>query len=189
MPLKPCRECKTEVSTQAKTCPKCGVSNPVAPNKLVIFAALFGLFVVCVAVSSGDKKQGGTVAATAAVQAPAAREFVKESCSELAGMFDAGSSMTELQQKDAWRAYDDKWVKWVGTVTEVGETFGTLQLHLKCRAGTLTSDVIVSFPDNARAQLIALKPGTKVQFSAQLTGYSRFIGLSARKGELVAVGK
>lgn len=28
MALKPCRECKTEVSTEAKTCPKCGVANP-----------------------------------------------------------------------------------------------------------------------------------------------------------------
>jgi hypothetical protein len=28
MALKPCRECKKEVSTQAKTCPNCGVKNP-----------------------------------------------------------------------------------------------------------------------------------------------------------------
>ncbi len=28
MPLKPCRECKTEVSTEAATCPKCGVGSP-----------------------------------------------------------------------------------------------------------------------------------------------------------------
>jgi hypothetical protein len=28
MPLKPCRECKKEVSTEAKTCPHCGASKP-----------------------------------------------------------------------------------------------------------------------------------------------------------------
>lgn len=29
MALKPCRECKQEVSTEAKTCPHCGVAKPV----------------------------------------------------------------------------------------------------------------------------------------------------------------
>ena len=28
MALKPCKECKTEVSTKASKCPSCGVSNP-----------------------------------------------------------------------------------------------------------------------------------------------------------------
>jgi hypothetical protein len=34
MALKPCRECKKEVSTEAKTCPHCGVANPVAGASL-----------------------------------------------------------------------------------------------------------------------------------------------------------
>lgn len=33
MALKPCRECKKEVSTDAKTCPHCGVSNPTVAAK------------------------------------------------------------------------------------------------------------------------------------------------------------
>lgn len=28
MAMKPCRECGTEVSTKAKTCPHCGVDHP-----------------------------------------------------------------------------------------------------------------------------------------------------------------
>lgn len=32
MALKPCRECGQEVSTEAKTCPNCGVKHPA--NKL-----------------------------------------------------------------------------------------------------------------------------------------------------------
>ena len=28
MALKPCRECKQEVSTSAKVCPSCGIQNP-----------------------------------------------------------------------------------------------------------------------------------------------------------------
>ncbi len=30
MTLKPCRECRKEVSTQAKTCPQCGVPHPTS---------------------------------------------------------------------------------------------------------------------------------------------------------------
>lgn len=31
MAMKPCRECKEQVSTQAKTCPHCGTKNPANP--------------------------------------------------------------------------------------------------------------------------------------------------------------
>ena len=33
MALKPCRECKKKVSTEATTCPKCGVPNPTRIEK------------------------------------------------------------------------------------------------------------------------------------------------------------
>ncbi len=33
MPLKPCRECKKKVSTEAATCPSCGVPNPTSNTK------------------------------------------------------------------------------------------------------------------------------------------------------------
>ena len=33
MALKPCRECKKKVSTEAVTCPSCGVPNPTKPWK------------------------------------------------------------------------------------------------------------------------------------------------------------
>lgn len=35
MALKNCRECGTEVSDQAKTCPRCGIKNPVKRTSLV----------------------------------------------------------------------------------------------------------------------------------------------------------
>ena len=36
MALVNCRECKAEVSAEAKTCPKCGVSSPaVRPTSLI----------------------------------------------------------------------------------------------------------------------------------------------------------
>ena len=35
MALKPCRECNKKVSTEASTCPSCGVPNPTAKNKKI----------------------------------------------------------------------------------------------------------------------------------------------------------
>ena len=34
MALKPCRECKKKVSTEAKTCPNCGVPNPTSSDEI-----------------------------------------------------------------------------------------------------------------------------------------------------------
>ena len=32
MSLEPCRECKAEVSSEAKVCPQCGIDYPVNPE-------------------------------------------------------------------------------------------------------------------------------------------------------------
>ena len=36
MALKPCRECKKKVSTEAVTCPNCGVPNPTQKKIVVV---------------------------------------------------------------------------------------------------------------------------------------------------------
>ncbi|MRV72534.1 zinc ribbon domain-containing protein [Duganella sp. FT92W] len=45
MAIAKCRECKTEVSDEAKTCPKCGISKPVKKTSLTVkvLAVLFGI--------------------------------------------------------------------------------------------------------------------------------------------------
>jgi hypothetical protein len=46
MALKPCKECKKEVSVSAKVCPHCGVKDPgITTKELVIGIALLGFFV------------------------------------------------------------------------------------------------------------------------------------------------
>lgn len=59
MALKKCRECGREVSSQAKTCPSCGVSYP-GLNKIEVVsgvALLFLLFAVSIAwFAGGDSK-------------------------------------------------------------------------------------------------------------------------------------
>lgn len=62
MALKPCKECKKEISTSAKTCPHCGVSRPGTSSRDVVvgIGALVALFGGCVALlghsGSGDEK-------------------------------------------------------------------------------------------------------------------------------------
>lgn len=51
MALKPCKECKTEVSTSAKTCPHCGVKNPTV-TKLQGCLGIFFVMVILGAIIS-----------------------------------------------------------------------------------------------------------------------------------------
>ena len=48
MAIAKCRECGTEVSDQAKTCPKCGVSAPVKKTSMFVklIAGVFGIAVL-----------------------------------------------------------------------------------------------------------------------------------------------
>lgn len=43
MALKPCRECKKEVSDSAQQCPHCGVSSPAAPPAARAVAGIFAM--------------------------------------------------------------------------------------------------------------------------------------------------
>ena len=53
MALKPCRECRKEVSTQAKTCPQCGVPHPTSQLDPGTKQALGCLALIIVVVEAG----------------------------------------------------------------------------------------------------------------------------------------
>ena len=48
MAIAKCRECGTEVSDQAKVCPKCGIAKPVKKTSLLVklIAGIFGLAIL-----------------------------------------------------------------------------------------------------------------------------------------------
>jgi len=61
MALKPCKECKKEVSTSAKVCPHCGVKDPAVPAGsalvgLVVFVVIIGGCVTLLGGGSDDKQ-------------------------------------------------------------------------------------------------------------------------------------
>lgn len=69
MALKPCKECKKEVSTSAKTCPHCGVKNPgVSTKDSLIGLGVLVLIVVVVVASCGDSDKEKQAKAEAAAQ-------------------------------------------------------------------------------------------------------------------------
>lgn len=62
MALKPCKSCKHQVDTSAKTCPNCGVANPgVTAGQqflgLVILAVIIGVGFTMCSSGKGDKAQ------------------------------------------------------------------------------------------------------------------------------------
>lgn len=78
MALKPCKECKKEVSTSAKICPHCGVKDPGVGAKetmiggLIILAIAGVLFVSC---SSSDKEKTEKPAASAQTDAECMKDL------------------------------------------------------------------------------------------------------------------
>src|SRR6185295_1043489 len=78
------------------------------------------------------------------------KSWVDISCVEFHEIFGIGSKLSDLQKDEKFKDYKDKWVKWEGEVASVGETFGSLQLQVKCLKNTFVSDAIVTFPDSAK---------------------------------------
>ena len=63
MAMKNCKECSKEVSTGAKTCPHCGISNPTvkASDAIKGFLALAVVATIAVSCISDDSETGTTV--------------------------------------------------------------------------------------------------------------------------------
>ncbi len=58
MALKPCKECKKEVSTSAKTCPHCGVANPaVGPKETAIGLGLVAFIATALMFACSDSEE------------------------------------------------------------------------------------------------------------------------------------
>lgn len=62
MAMAKCRECGTEVSDSAKTCPKCGIVKPVKKVSRIakIFLGLFGLWLLGLIINGGSGTEGST---------------------------------------------------------------------------------------------------------------------------------
>lgn len=78
MALKPCKECKKEVSTTASTCPHCGVKNPAISGKETLYGLVGLAAIVAVTVAmctDSDEDKAKAKAAAAAVDAACAKDL------------------------------------------------------------------------------------------------------------------
>lgn len=107
MALKPCKECKQEVSTSAKTCPHCGVKNPTVTAKQQ-FVMVLGLLIAAV-VTPTLLFGGGGDQTTPAVPAKSDAECLKDlACYAEKGIVAAG-----VYCKDDVERLAKHSVKWV----------------------------------------------------------------------------
>ena len=156
------------------------------PKKQAISFVVLALFVF-LAFGSVDDKKGTTSSSPSGALKIVKKEkvYIKEDCAAVAHVFGLSSKVTDLQKKEAWKEFEGKWVNWTAKVTSVDETFGTLQLQVKCQRSTFISDAIVSFGDEWRSDLLNLRKGQKVNFEAQLEDYNAFIGISLKHGSIL----
>lgn len=76
--------------------------------------------------------------------------------------FGSGSNLTDLQKDLKWNDYEDRYVRWTGTVETVGTSFGDPYIGLKMKETTWSYDVHISFRDGYINRLTALNKGDKV---------------------------
>jgi len=107
------------------------------------------------------------------------------SWSEIDRIYNLNSKTTDLQKKEAWKNYEGKKVKWSGSVSSVGETFGSLQLQVKMNSNTFTSDVIISLRNDQRQKALALSEGNRVSFTGILSDWGTLMPISLNDGEIL----
>lgn len=104
---------------------------------------------------------------------------------EVDKIYNLKSDYTELQKKESWKNYKGKKVRWTGTVSSVGETFGTLQLQVKLNPNTFTSDVLVSLKDSSKAEALKLRKGDAVTFEGILDDWGTLMPVTLDHGIIV----
>ncbi|MHC6084537.1 hypothetical protein ACYT85_15080 [Ralstonia solanacearum] len=72
MALKKCRECNTEVSGEAKTCPRCGVKNPAKRTSLLAKIALSFVALVVIGRLTATPPEPATATTTTSTTSPSA---------------------------------------------------------------------------------------------------------------------
>lgn len=117
---------------------------------------------------------------------PSGRVYVTETCAQVAHTFGAQANLSDLQQEELWRQYDDKWVRWRVKVGDVSETLGQLQMQFQCSRESLLADGFAHFDDSQRARLLAVRPGTTVEIEGRLDDHGRVLGLSLADATIVS---
>jgi RNA polymerase subunit RPABC4/transcription elongation factor Spt4 len=182
MALKPCRECKKEISTDVVACPACGKKNPHGKTSTVAWVGLFLVvlfgYAMCRSIVSDPHPPR--------VAASTPQPVSNISWSEIDAIYGMSSKTTELQKEAEWARFEGKRVRWSGRVTEVSDSLGQLTLQVRMNENTLTSDVLVRLRDSARSSAMQLRQGQRVTFEGTLVSWGSILPTSLDDGEIVA---
>ena len=91
---------------------------------------------------------------------------------EVSRKFGSHSPLTEAQKREEWKKYQGRCVEWAGELSYLGDSFiRGLTFGFKHDPRTLTYDVLVSAPDDARNAALRMKKGRHYTYRGTLKNY------------------
>ena len=146
-------------------------------------AIAFGWFFVALLILGGnkDKNANSSTGSGEVAQATPQVEFIKDGCREVSNKFSAESKLSEIQQKEAWKAFEGKIFKWNLVVQEVSESGGGYNVDYKCtNSDSIIKDVEVQYAASDKDLVLRLVKGKNYQVTGKLVEYS-VLALTAEK--------
>lgn len=140
-----------------------------------------GALVVLAVIGVMISGRGGATNKTATANIP----LSDISFTELDEIYQVGSKYTDIQKDENWKKYDGKKVKWSGTIAEISETFGTLQLQVKMKDDTFTSDLLIKLKEEQKDKALKLSVGDSVTFIGILDDWGTLMPITLSDGEIV----
>ena len=182
MTLTTCSECGHEISAQAKACPSCG--NPITKKTSgVAKGCLFALLAFVLLVGIGgllENKPASKPTSSAVPQKqttqvkvpPKPKVISSVTFNEVNNLFGAKSNLTDLQKDEKWKQYEGLCVEWSGVLSSLDEDLlGNIKVGMRHLRSTMTSDVLISAPDEQRANLLNWTEGKTYKYRATLDDY------------------
>jgi hypothetical protein len=116
MALKACRECGKDVSTEAKQCPHCGVSNPAKRSTIGCGGAIVLFLILGVVMNTfGPKAKPRTAAdvrADSVARAEGNERDMYHNCRDLAEKKLKAPSTADFASRDSWKVWKDNKGQW-----------------------------------------------------------------------------
>lgn len=129
MAMKPCRECATSVSTEAQTCPNCGVKSPTKkPTGKRNLLIGVGILIVLWAIGSGGGGSTPTSAASSAATPPTPPQRTAEE--RAADSTAAAARFAELARSFRFKGDEIEGGGWWSHTRQAGDNRKTLRANV-----------------------------------------------------------
>lgn len=160
---------------------------------IVILVVVVGPIVFCcggplllAAFSDAPAKEARAEARVEAqVEAESKTEVSEISWEEIDAIYNVKSKKTDLQKDHFWKNYENKYVRWQGEVSDIGEgLLGGLRLSIKMNSSTFTSDLSIALKDSQKDKALQLSKGDTITFKGRLKRWGSLLPISLDKGEI-----